>query len=167
MYICLYIYIYIYIYTYVYTSLSLSLYVYIYIYIWIAACTCRWSWRLLREGAVPRYVASYHITACRIDRQNTQLCKHGFNLLLVLPKHRGSINHNIASRKYMCVYVYIYIYIYIYIYTYIYIYIYIYITGVFLASAKCPVVAMLNNTLGTHYRGVQWEGGAMDGGSII
>ena len=41
-----------------------------------------------------------------------------------------------------------YIYIYIYICTiYIYMYIYLY--------------------LGTHYRGVQWEGGAVDWGSII
>ena len=39
---------------------------------------------------------------------------------------------------------------YIYIYTHMYIYIYIYISE-----------------MGIHYRGVQWEGGAVDGDSII
>ena len=54
-----------------------------------------------------------------------------------------------------------YVYIYIYIYTYIYIYIYI-------CKHPCNQWASATGpSLGIHQRGVQWEGGAVDGGSIM
>ena len=51
----------------------------------------------------------------------------------------------------MCVYIYIYIYIYIYVH-----------------RDRCPEDhPKLRAPVGIHYRGVQWEGGAVDWGSII
>ena len=60
----------------------------------------------------------------------------------------------------MCIYIYIYIYIYLYIYIYMYlslsIYIYIYTHTIY-----------ADTQMGIHQRGVQSEGDAVDGGSII
>ena len=50
-------------------------------------------------------------------------------------------------------YIYIYIYIYVYMCIYIYIYIYMYLYRLCIYSE--------------HYRGVQWEGSAVDWGSIM
>ena len=84
---------------------------------------------------------------------------------------------------YICAYIYIYRYVYLslslYIYIYIYIYLYytIYCTTTFYYSLnavrlRTPLRRVLSGgaaclTLGIHHRGVQWEGGAVDGGSII
>ena len=53
---------------------------------------------------------------------------------------------------YICMYVYIYIYIYIYIYVFC-----------------CGTAGLISSLapLGAHYRGVQWEGGAVNGGSLM
>ena len=89
-------------------------------------------------------------------------------------------------------YVYIYIYIYIYLYTYVYTYIYIHREreiDVYIymyreryryryierdIDPRWPSLPMLSpdcfawvTSLGIHQRGVQWEGGAVDGGTII
>ena len=97
---------------------------------------------------------------------------------------------------YVCVYIYIYIYIYIYKYIYIYIYIYqkpwvfcartstwYSVSGSKPASLlgidfdgfsteismdfDCWPSSRTAGPPGIHQRGVQWEGGAVDGGSII
>ena len=52
---------------------------------------------------------------------------------------------------------------YVCMYVYIYIYIYIHVLASFIGGYSCFDKVQL----GIHYRGVQWEGGAADGGSII
>ena len=63
----------------------------------------------------------------------------------------------------MSIYIHIYIYIYIYIHTEI---LQRHILRP-MAGLASPSSLALSLSLGIHYRGVQWEGGAVDGGSII
>ena len=64
---------------------------------------------------------------------------------------------------YVCIYIYIHIYIYIYIYIYVQ-----RVHGVTASEVECePDNERDRVCLGIHYRGAQWEGGAVDGGCII
>ena len=72
----------------------------------------------------------------------------------------------------MCIYIYIYTYIHV-----LYIYIYIIIITIIISSIQLwatrlairitATAATYEAELGIHYRGVQWEGGAVEWGSII
>ena len=63
----------------------------------------------------------------------------------------------------MC-YHYIMIYIYIHVIIHIYIYIYTHKTE---TCGDSGDASPAERPEGIHYRGVQWEGGAVDGGSIM
>ena len=68
----------------------------------------------------------------------------------------------------MCVYIHIYIYIYTYTHTYSYSYTYTYTyTYTYMWPTAVEQRAASQPVLGIHYRGVHWEGGAVDWGSII
>ena len=68
---------------------------------------------------------------------------------------------------YMCVCIYTYIHICIYVYVYVYVYIYIYIYTYIVICDLVAAPARAVRDLGIHQRGVEWEGGAVDRGSII
>ena len=95
--------------------------------------------------------------------------------------HNNIVSLSLSLSLYINIHIYIYMYIYIYVYIYIYIYIYTctyahthYIILHALSSAPRPPRAwrsrrpsLATALLGIHHRGVQSEGGAVDGGSII
>ena len=119
--------------------------IYIYIYIYICIHTYIYAYIYIPDeaGATPHYTGG---PASR-----------------PLPSHIGTVYIYIYICINTCVYVYIYIYIGRERERYVYVYVYVYVPSARRGSACTPLPA----ALGIHQRGVQSEGGAVDGGSII
>ena len=144
--------------------------------------TTRPSHNLRRRFVQGRATGLFHLTACGYTCSSYSLMVHYIYIyiyiVIIIIIIKYDIYIYIYTHTYIHTYIYIYIHIYIYIYdTYIVIISMYYVSLWSMRTLRKSVARRLQKvappplgmtpSMGIHYRGLQWEGGAVDGGSLI